>query len=370
MATKNRKGISRRSFIKAAGFAASAFPLSQVLKNSILEAAEQKILPKKVKNISEVVAITHSKSVTESGKVDPRIAREMIDKAIVNLTGEKNFKDGWHKIFPDLKGKEVIGLKINVTNHQLPTHPEVAYAIADSLSEAGIKKNNILIWDKLDRSLKKSGYVINDGSNGYKCFGHDHNKIGFDKKVTVKIPSVSLELYLSKILTEYCDYIINVPVLKNAMNTSPGASKAGVTISLKNAFGYIPLSDLIYIPVTELNPAEIIEKMHAHTGNPQIAELNLHPQIRDKTKLVVCDAIMGICDKGPFGPPQFVNNQIIASNDLVALDAVGLSIIDKKAIEMGKPEAKEFAGHLRAAEDFGLGNSDLKNIKLSNFSLG
>jgi len=370
MATKNRKKISRRSFIKAAGFAASVFPLSQILKNPLLAASAQETLPKKIKNISEVVAITHSKAITESGKVDARIAREMVDKAIINLTGEKNFKDGWHKIFPSLKEKEVIGLKVNVTNHQLPTHPEVAYAIADSLSEAGVKKNNILIWDKLDQSLKKAGYVINDGIDGYRCFGHNHNKIGFDTKVTVKIPSVELELYLSKLLTEYSDYIINVPVLKNAMNPSPGASKAGVTISLKNAYGYIPLSDLIYIPVKELNPAEIIEKMHAHTGNPQIAELNLHPQVKDKTKLVICDAIMGICDRGPFGPPQFVNNQLIVSSDLVALDAVGLSIIDKKALELGKPLAKEFAGHLKAAEDFGLGNSDLKNIKLSGFSLG
>jgi len=362
--------LSRRSFIKVAGLTASGFSLSSILRNPALAGSTQTTTIKDTKKISEVVIITNPKILNESGKIDSKNAREMVDKAIINLTGEKNFKDAWHKIFPELKEKEVIGLKVNVTNHELPTHPEVAYAIADSLSEAGVKKKNILIWDKLDRSLKKAGFIINDGDNGYRCFGHDHNKIGFDKKVTVKIPSVDLELYLSKLLTEYSDYIINIPVLKNAMNPSPGASKAGVTISLKNAYGYIPLSDLIFIPANDLNPATVIEKMHAHNGNPQIAELNLHPQIKSKTKLVLCDALLGICDGGPFGPPQFVNNQIIASCDLVALDTIALSIIDKKAQEMGKPQAQEFAGHIKAASELGLGNSELKNIKISNFLIG
>ncbi|OGL39668.1 MAG: hypothetical protein A3C43_03280 [Candidatus Schekmanbacteria bacterium RIFCSPHIGHO2_02_FULL_38_11] len=366
-----KKRISRRSFIKAAGFATASIPLSSALKNSVTNAFAETAKQSAI-TISDVFTITHSKVMNEAGKISPAIAREMVDKAVISLTGEKNIKDAWHNIFPNLKEKEIIGFKVNVTNHQLPTHPEVAYAIADSLSESGIKKNNILIWDKLDRSLEKAGYIINDGNDGYRCFGHNHNNIGYDKNTKVKIPSVDLELYLSKLLTQYCDYIINVPVLKNCLNqSSSGASKAGVTLSLKSAYGYIPLGDgPFFFKPDEVNAGIVIQKMHNHTANPQIAELNLHPQIKNKTKLVLCDAIMGICENGPFGPPQFINNQIIASRDLVAHDAVGLSIIDKKAKEMGKTLAAEFALHIKAAQDLGLGNSDLKNIKLTNFSIG
>ncbi|OGL43149.1 MAG: hypothetical protein A2W05_00155 [Candidatus Schekmanbacteria bacterium RBG_16_38_10] len=366
-----KKKISRRSFIKAAGFATASIPLSSALKNSVTNAFAE-TAQQSAKNISDVFTVTHSKVLNEAGKVNPVVAREMVDRAVISLTGEKNIKDAWHNIFPNLKEKEIIGLKVNVTNSELPTHPQVAYAIADSLSESGVKKNNILIWDKLDRSLEKAGYIINDGNDGYRCFGHNHKNIGYDKNTRVRIPSVDLELYLSKLLTEYSDYIINVPVLKNCLNqSSSGASKAGVTLSLKNAYGYIPLGDGPYFfKPEEVNAGIVIQKMHDHTANPQIAELNLHPQIRNKTKLVLCDAIMGICENGPFGPPQFINNQIIASRDLVAHDTVGLGIIDKKAQEMGKPLAAEFAKHIKAAQDLGLGNSDMKNIKISGFTIG
>lgn len=282
----DKKLMRRRDFIKKTGLGIGSYFLLQ--RQNIAESEE--IVP------SKVSVITHSKAVNEKGEINPEIARGMVDRAITSLTGSSKAKEAWLKIFPSLKETEVIGLKVNTVNYQLPSHPEVAYAIADSLSEAGINSNNILIWDKSDKGLSRSKYAINDTKKGSRCFGYDHNKIGFDPDVKVEIPSVNLELYLSKLLTQYCDYMINVPVLKNI-------SRAGVTLSLKNAYGYIPLSDLAYHPFKDLNVVDVVTKMHAHNNDPQIAELNAHPIIRKKTKVIICDALMGIYEHGPFGPP-------------------------------------------------------------------
>ena len=81
------KRISRRSFIKAAGFATASLPLSSALKNYATNAFAE-TTPSVSKNISEVFTVTHSKILNEAGKINPATAREMVDKALISLTGE------------------------------------------------------------------------------------------------------------------------------------------------------------------------------------------------------------------------------------------------------------------------------------------
>ncbi|RMF98437.1 MAG: DUF362 domain-containing protein [Candidatus Schekmanbacteria bacterium] len=356
--------MKRRSFIKKAGTA--VILLSGGLpKLLIADESKSKGLVEK----SVVSVVTNKNAVNSQGKINADIVKAMVEKVITLATNTNTTEESWAKIFPNYKNDEVIGLKVNATNRKLPTHPEVAYAIADSLIAAGVKPGNIMIFEKLSRSLEKTGYKINDDSKkGIRCFGHDHKQLGFDKKIKAKIPTLGLELNLSRIVTEICDYIINVPVLKNSTNESPSSGKAGVTLSLKNAYGYIPLADFPYVPPIEgLDPIEVIEKMHSNNGNPQIAELNLCPEIRVKTKFVILDGLLGLYEGGPFGPPQWINNQIMASTDLVAIDTVGMNTIDAKAKEVGKSLSSPFAKHIATASKLGLGNTDADKIDLKKY---
>lgn len=63
-------------------------------------------------------------------------------------------------------------------------------------------------------------------------------------------------------------------------------------------------------------------------------------------------------------PPQWINNQIMASFDRVAHDTVGMNIIDAKAKELGKPLSSTLAKYIRSAAKLGLGNADMKDIKV------
>ena len=357
--------MKRRSFIKKAGTA--VILLSGGIPK-FLNADE--ILSPPAIDTSLVSVITDKLSVDAQGKINPEKVKAMVEKAITLATGTEKTEEAWAKIFPNYKDSEVIGLKVNSTNRKLPSHPEMTYAIADSLIASGVKPSNIMIFEKLTTSLEKTGYTINDDKNkGIRCFGHDHKQLGFDKNIKAKIPSIGLDLNISRIVTEICDYIINIPVLKNATNQSPSSGKAGVTLSLKNAYGYIPLSDFLYVPEIEgLDPIEVIEKMHSNNGNPQIAELNSCPEIRNKTKFVILDGLLGLYEGGPFGPPQWINNQIMASTDLVAIDSIGLKTIDAKAKEVGKSLSSPFAKHIDTSSKAGLGNSDPDKIKIKEYT--
>lgn len=357
--------MDRRTFLKRTG--AGALVLSTGLPHALF--AEDLLNTSAVNSIVSV--ITDNLAVNKDGKIDAARVKQMVEKALTLATGKEKSSDAWQKIFHDYKEGQTIGLKVNVTNLKLPTHPEVTYAITESLIAAGIKPSNILVWDKLDASFLKTGYKINDSNEGVRCFGHDHKKIGFDKNIKANIPSIGMELNLSRLLTEMSDYIINVPVLKNAVNpASANATKAGVTLSLKSAFGYIPLMDFAYLPPVEgLDPIKVIENMHARNGNPQIAELNNSPVIKGKTRFVILDGLLGLYEGGPFGPPQWINNQILASSDLVSIDTIGLNIIDKKASELGKPLSSPFAGHIASAAKLGLGINDIERITVREYAI-
>lgn len=180
---KDNSSLTRRSFIKSS-VAAAAF---MRMKPSLLFAEEeQKSISKSV-----VAVIEDKKSITDSFSIDASRARAMVDEAIKQITGTKSISEAWAKIFPNLKDNEVIGMKPNCVNPKIPSHPEVLYSIADSMADAGIKKENILIWDNVEGFLEKGGYKINKGNEGYKCYGTFIGKgaenIGLDPEAKVYI---------------------------------------------------------------------------------------------------------------------------------------------------------------------------------------
>ena len=68
----------------------------------------------------------------------------------------------------------------------------------------------------------------------------------------------------------------------------------------------------------------------------------------------ICDALFGIYSGGPSGSPQFTENKIIFSQDIVAVDYIGRSILE----DHGSNTINR-AGHVdTAATDYQLGTND------------
>jgi uncharacterized protein (DUF362 family) len=212
------------------------------------------------------------------------------------------------------------------------------------LQEAGIKANDIVVWDRDSDELERVGFHLSMGGNGVQCFGTD--RVGYQPEL-VSYGSVGSQL--SRILIQRSSLLINVPVLKDH-------DGAGVTIALKNMYGVIH------------NP----NKYHPNGCNPYIADLNMLPEIRSRMRLTICDATTAQYEGGPAFKPEYSwrHNALIVSQDPVALDYTGWQIIERKRAEKGLKtlQAEGRAPHyIATAADAGhqLGTNDPSRITVA-----
>ncbi len=138
-----------------------------------------------------------------------------------------------------------------------------------------------------------------------------------------------------------CTYLVNVPVLKDH-------GKAGITLSFKNHYGTID------------NPMDC----HSNYCDPFAANINAASQIKDKTKLIICDAAYGIYKGGPLGAPQWKQKSILAASDPVALDFTGMKIINAQRKQHNLEPVTAKAIYLKTAQAMGLGTCNPNDINV------
>jgi len=100
----------------------------------------------------------------------------------------------------------------------------------------------------------------------------------------------------------------------------------GVSIGMKNLFGAIN------------NP----NKYHDAVGDPYIADVNLIPQIRQKIRLTICDALSPQYEGGPPYMPQWTwqMDSLFIAQDMVALDYCGWQMIEQQRARAGMESLK------------------------------
>ncbi len=106
--------------------------------------------------------------------------------------------------------------------------------------------------------------------------------------------------------------------------------------------------------------------MHDNNCDPYIAEINNLDQVKEKTRLIVLDASLGIFSGGPTGQPQFRYNSLILGQDPVALDYQCLQIIDGQRELRGLPPVAEWVEpkHIETAAGLGLGTMDQNEMQV------
>jgi uncharacterized protein (DUF362 family) len=291
---------NRRDFLK--NCLAGGVVLGASGKLRLLDAAEHSSLPLKSR-----VAIARDAMLRGAGQtVDSGRIMNLLDRAMQTVFEVDHPAEPWKKL---VRPGEKVGIKINALGGRgLSSNLQLIEAICHRLQEAGIRAGDIVIWDRDTDELEHSGYQISTAASRVQCFGTD--RVGYEDELATY---GSVGSRLSKILTERCDAVINVPVLKDH-------DGAGVTIALKNMYGVIH------------NP----NKYHPNGCNPYVADLNMLPEIRTKMRLTICDATTACFEGGPGFKPQYSwnENALIVSQDPVALDHTGWRIIESKRAEM------------------------------------
>ena len=282
---------------------------------------------------SRVVLVRHG-GVWMAGEPDPAVVLQMLDAGLAALTDLADTLSIWRTLFdPD----ETVLLKVNCFSSGGPTQPAVAYAVAQRLQDAGLRPERVLIFDWSDDDLAAAGYALNDGSPGVQC----HGSRGIGSPVRLSQGQVHLYTEL-----ETCDAIVNLPTPKQH-------EMAGISVALKNHYGSID------------DPGAL----HSDWCDPAIAELNAHPVLRDKTRLIVGAALRITTDD--WENPQR-EDALLLSFDPVALDTVSRDLLVRRRQELGLGTGYliEGARHLHTAQELGLGATDSGLIDLRELTLG
>ncbi len=349
-----KTSISRRTFMRRSAVGAVSLALADgILTESTLLA---KPGPIRVTATSKVILVRDSRVIDSSGAIQQPLLQEMLDRALTTFTGKSTIGDAWKEF---IKPEDVIGLKLNAQSvpqlrgSELTAHfPALTSAVLSGFGSAGIAEENVVLWDRNDEEVASMGFTLQKDTGALRALGTQASRRGGGG------PGFSSESFsvgsrsskVSRIASEMCSALINMPVLKTHSTT-------GVTGALKNHYGSID------------NPSQY----HRNSGtNPGVAEVAAIPAIRDKERLVICDGLLGVFNGGPQWQRQFIwpYGGILVGTDPVAVDAIALKILDEKRQAEGMSSLAREAPSLDAAEALGLGTRNLEQIELQEIVLG
>ena len=330
-----KRNASRRDFLKQCFTGAAVLRASGSM--GLLASAQQAASAK-----SRVVIARDDLLRGTGSTVDSRRMLGLLDRAMQTLCDRDHAVEAWSKL---VRPGETVGLKVNALGGRgLSSNLQLIEAICERLQEAGIKAGDIVVWDRETDEMERAGFRIAMGGNGVQCFGTD--RLDYEQEL---VTHGSVGSRLSRILTQRCNVLINLPVLKDH-------DGAGATIALKNMYG------VIHYP----------NKYHPNGCDPYIADLNMLPEIRTRMRLTICDATTAQYEGGPAYKPEYSwrHNALIVSQDPVALDYTGWQIIERKRAEKGLKtlEAEGRAPHyIATAADAGhqLGTNDPGRITVA-----
>lgn len=316
-----------------------------------------------------VVQVTNDQVRIEK-QIQTTVVHDMVAQGLQKLTG-KDAKKSFRLMFDK---KDVVGIKVNpVGPGIIATHLEVIDAVIAWLTDNGLKRQNIIIWDRFEYMLKDAGITserfpgigiqglqtmdeeaaegkTQDNSRWLNADGTHRSAPLFDKDVYYwvdveadKDPAYlnqhvfnEKHSYFGKLLTQKLTKIINIPVFKNTGN--------GVSMATKN-LGYGAICNT--------------GRLHRPLFFDVCTEVLAFPVIRDKLVLNILDGLRGQYDGGPMPAAQFGYdyNTLFFATDPFALDAVGHRLIveKRKAMNVTVNENPRFTEYLRYAEKLGLG---------------
>ena len=313
----------------------------------------------------------------EDYEVNPEIVRRMVDQLVLAVTGQANVASAWASL---VKSTDVVGIKVCANGAPLfSTHPAVVDAIKAGLIDAGVRPQNIVVWDREERLLKRAGF--RERNDGYRLMWSEKN---YDLKTYVTSPvsgrliygdmlfvskapdilkeeqptpskdkkkrfvadNLSDQSHVSNVLTHVVTKVINVPVLSDHFFC--GLSGALFNMTIQNLDNW---RRLVQAPIN---------------GDPSIPEAYADPRIGEKVVLNIMDGLVGLYAGAPIGDANYAIHYgtLYASKDPVALDAVALKRLDQWRTDAQMEPASKTAKYLKTAVDYRLGNADLNKIEV------
>ena len=276
--------LGRRDFLAASAWAAASVPMARLA--AFQTGPAEKRVP--------VVRVA-SDHVARGRYIHAAVLAEMLDLTLTRLTARDTAAAAWRSL---LRSDDLIGLKFNSSGAEaMATTEPFADAVITSLLAAGYEERQIVAIEAPDAIYHTHGVLR--PTRGWQSRQTDFGS-GQDQ--------------LSAVLDQVTA-IVNVPFLKTH-------NIAGVTCSLKN------LSHALV-----KHPA----RYHGNHCSPFIGDIVAAPQIRQKIRLNLVNALRVVFDKGPEPESAYTwdAGTLLGGIDPVATDSTGLDIINAQRLIHG-----------------------------------
>ena len=306
-----------------------------------------------------VVCLAEYPAAVRGGEVDANAVRRMVDSAVMAVAGRDDLAAAWREF---VRPQDRVGLKVSASGAPVSsTHPAVVSAVAEGLVAAGVAPSRIVIWDRKWEDITRAGYgglarrfvvASTDRAGGYDT----------DEVVTAAVMGTliagdlefkgkggagrtSSKSHLSAVLGAV-DKVIHLPALTDHLSSGLHGALSGMVLDNLDNWRRLARAP--------------------HFGDPFLAELYADPRLGGKVVLTILDALRPQYAGGPFPEPQYVVNHgaIYASRDPVAIDALGLQLLDRLRGAGGLPLLEPKVGWIRSAEMIGLGTADPGRIRI------
>lgn len=400
------------------------------IKNSTLAAGGLTMLGNPFRYIRGDINLTDKSTVVsvaaadmlKGQKYNPEAVHRAFSAGLMEMTGENTLENAWSSLFsPD----DVVGIKINCLGA-----PKISSSLASineviaGLKSAGVKENNIIIWDRLDREFKRTGLEINKDSEGVRVRGTSTQWEGvvpwiegYDKDVYLSIEDGTLKKfkelvnqnftengthrdifnsltwlwmlvqqgnekakkYRDEIRRLYMDYSDREGIKKIAEQVANEFNDVTIEDEEKSCFSEIVTKDitkLVNIAVLKHNEDSGITwalknialgvttnkvRFHIDYCTRSIAEILSFPCLKDKMVLHIGEAAK-ISTVSVLGSQLAFDNRIFFSTDPVAMDRIGLDILEQKRMEQKLDSIRDISTHIAACAKKGLGIDDVEKI--------
>jgi len=357
-------------------------------------------------------------------KYNPASVNRAFEVGMKELTGQKTWADAWASLFsPD----DIVGVKINCIGA-----PKISSSLASinaaiaGLKSAGIKENNIIIWDRVDREFQRTGLAINKGTSGVRVMGispggesilpwvegfdrnvyvsyedgtlkkfHELTKKGFTKEGTHRdiFNSVTwlwtlcaqghekAKKYEAEIRRLYMDYEDREGIKRIAEEVADEFDDVTIEDEDKSFLANLVTKDitkLVNIAVLKHNEDSGITwatknialgvttnkvRFHIDYCTRAIPDILATQPLKNKMVLHIGEAAK-ISTVSVAGAQIAYDNRIFFSRDPVAMDRIGLDILEEKRKEQGLESVRSISTHVAACAAKGLGTDDLSRIDL------